>query len=679
MSKNNSIPLKEVSINDLFYEGDNCTYEIPIYQRNYAWERDEISTLISDVNDSYCKDPQQVYYIGTLVAYNKGDNVFEVIDGQQRLTTIYLILRALFKEKVNNKLTYRARAKSDLTLKSIPDFDIDEVDSGIENGYKYACDELDGVATNEFKKYFLNKVHIIRYMVPRDIDLNHYFEIMNSRGEQLEKHEIIKANLMQALKGYPEDQHVFHKIWESCCEMNVYLQQKVDNASRLFSDDLYHFIPEDYDQLKALILDGEKQIGAVDHTMSISSIISYKGYGWEDISDDDDGKDTFQPIIDFPNFLLIVLKLVRLGDSSFSPVDFNLDDKELINEFRIAKLDPDMIRKFAFTLFRTKFLLDNYIVHHAKEEDSFESNPWKLQIWHKDPESKKEMLRNLVSDSGLQPLQDQLVHLLSMFEVSFTARQRKNYLVYCLKYLMDADINNFNASDYAAFLESLAIRYFNGVYMSKEKLSDANKPTPGSFDEVMLCNGKLNDSLVQVGNVDVFNEIYGDGTIPTKGIPLFVFNYTDYRLWKYYDDELRGEALKKDSRDRKLFFESLGCSDFGLDIFRLFYFSRTRRSLEHYYPQNTADGMDGHLNKAQINCFGNFSMIGAEANSSGSDWDPYTKLDHYMKDASKHLNRVSVASLKFWIMMQMCSDEGKWEFEQIQNHQQKMLNLLFGD
>ena len=49
-------------------------------------------------------------------------------------------------------------------------------------------------------KNYQNKVHIIHYQVPKDIDLNHYFEIMNSRGEQLEKHEIEKARLMSVLK-----------------------------------------------------------------------------------------------------------------------------------------------------------------------------------------------------------------------------------------------------------------------------------------------------------------------------------------------------------------------------------------------------------------------------------------------------------------------------------------------
>ncbi|NMQ04220.1 DUF262 domain-containing protein [Candidatus Accumulibacter phosphatis] len=101
-------PLKELSIAEI-YNGDKATYEVPIYQRNYAWEKDEISALIQDVYDSFTSR-KPTYFIGTLVSFHKGDQVYEVIDGQQRLTTINLVLGAL-GILIQNKLTYRARKK----------------------------------------------------------------------------------------------------------------------------------------------------------------------------------------------------------------------------------------------------------------------------------------------------------------------------------------------------------------------------------------------------------------------------------------------------------------------------------------------------------------------------------------------------------------------------------------
>ena len=146
-------------------------------------------------------------------------------------------------------------------------------------------------------------------------------------------------------------------------------------------------------------------------------------------------------------------------------------------------------------------------------------------------------------------------------------------------------------------------------------------------------------------------------------------------MWRTYNKEIQGKNKKETDSERQAFFEKLGCSDFGLAIFEQFYFSRTRRSLEHYYPQAMATGGEEFLDSNQINCFGNYAMIGTEANSSGSNWSPKTKLDHYL-DKSVKINRISVASLKFWVMMQMCKDKGHWEFNEIKNHQHRMLEIL---
>ena len=68
-------------------------------------------------------------------------------------------------------------------------------------------------------------------------------------------------------------------------------------------------------------------------------------------------------------------------------------------------------------------------------------------------------------------------------------------------------------------------------------------------------------------------------------------------------------------------------------------------------------------------------MIGSEANSAGSNQSPKTKLDHYL-DFSGKINQISVASLKFMVMMQMCKDADKREFDEIRKHQEKMVNFL---
>jgi len=614
---NNDLPLQKLSINELFF-GESRTYEIPIYQRNYAWGKDEIETLVQDVYDSFTKNKES-YYIGTLVTFRKDNNLFEVIDGQQRLTTIYLILKTLNK-KLKSKLTYKARTKSDKTLNALPNFkDIEEKeqDKGIVNGFKCALAAIEKVKEKDaFKEYFLNNVHIIHYQVPRDIDLNHYFEVMNSRGEQLEKHEIVKARLMGKL--YSENERmIFNKIWEACSQMSTYVQQNLNlEKKKIFGENYNNFnaVNFGYFELKT------EERTKTQNKYSIAEIA--KGLFASSPQENNEKNDTFQPIIDFPNFLLIVLKITRMLDANDPEPRVTLDDKELLNEFDEAKFDAYKVKTFAFNLLKARFFLDNYIVHHSNEDDIYGNNPWKLQVLTK--KDKETTPENLCS--GDEELQKKLVHLLSMFEVSYSAKQYKNYLFDCLDWLTGDDSKN--VASYADFVENLANEYF---------------------------------------------ESYAEELENSARIPLFVFNYLDYKIWKLYAEQLRG--YKEEHHERKQFFEKLGCSDFGLDIFQKFYFSRTRRSLEHYFPQANA-GQPGQPTDEQINCFGNFAMIGAEANSSGSNWDPKTKIQHYKKDGTGKISKISVASLKFWIMMQMCEDHKKWEREEIQEHQSKMLAIL---
>ena len=679
--------LKECSIKDIYYgnSGTATTYKIPIYQRNYAWERDEIFALIKDIHDSMVID-KPVYYIGTLVTFKRDENVFEVIDGQQRLTTIYIILTAM-GEKLGNRLAYSSRKTSTQTItamskfeknKEVKDSDFgEEYDLSIKNGYNFAKEALKDVNMDKFKEYFLNHVHIIHYRVPKDVDLNHYFEVMNSRGEQLEKHEIVKAKLSALLE--KEDMKKFCQIWEACSDMSFYIQQKLPNMyiqkelpnkKNVFGTDMSNFIPQSFEELYI-------ESNHTDDKMTTKSIAELLNapVKKEIAKGDCDSNDSFQPIIDFPNFLLIVLKITRMQEKGFNPSEFTLDDKELINEFDKVKLTPEFVKQFAYNLLLAKYYLDNYMVHHINGEDKAIENPWKLQYYCKKGKGKSAYMTDLIDYDKSK--QRELVHLLSMFEVAFTAKQRKNYLFYCLLHLF----NDWDEDNYLKFVRNLANKYFFDVYLDANKLNERNQPKPNSFDETIIQNGKLNVGLKDINRN--FNGIYPQGS---SNIPLFVFNYTDYRLWKKYAEELRGNRAKKGSKARIEFFTALGCSDFGLDTFDNFYFSRTRKSLEHYYPQAKA-GEDKPITSEEINCFGNFAMIGSDANSSGSNWNPIDKKNRYLDSKS---NQVSVASLKFRIMLQMCQDnydEGikngikrefgyEWNAEDMQKHQEKMLCII---
>ena len=249
------------------------------------------------------------------------------------------------------------------------------------------------------------------------------------------------------------------------------------------------------------------------------------------------------------------------------------------------------------------------MVHHINGEDRTVENPWKLQYYCKKGKSaytidliNDKMIEDNLIDAKAKSKQRELVHLLSMFEVAFTAKQRKNYLFFCLLHLFE----DWDVEHYLKFVRNLADKYFYDVYLDADKLNETNQPKPNSFDGTIIKDSELNVELEDT-NRD-FNAIYPQGS---SNIPLFVFNYTDYRLWKKYADELRGNRAKKDSKVRNDFFADLGCNDFGLDTFDDFYFSRTRKSLEHYYPQAKA-GENMPITAEEINCFGNFVFLAAK-------------------------------------------------------------------
>lgn len=85
---------KECKIQDILTE--NKKFIIPSYQRPYSWTVDNAEQLIDDIYKSSQSDESE-YFIGSMICINKGQNQYEVVDGQQRLTTLSIIVSELKK------------------------------------------------------------------------------------------------------------------------------------------------------------------------------------------------------------------------------------------------------------------------------------------------------------------------------------------------------------------------------------------------------------------------------------------------------------------------------------------------------------------------------------------------------------------------------------------------------
>ena len=323
-------------------------YVIPRYQRAYAWEDKEIVQLIDDINDSVGD-----YYIGSLVvAKVKGrEERYEVVDGQQRLTTLYLLLHYLVSHdglvgEVGKTLSFDCRPNSNYTLEHLQDLlsdekllvgDEDRLEQSILNGLK-AIDQkfMAGAIDVDAFVERLKMVILYRIEVPEHTDLNRYFEIMNTRGEQLEQHDILKAQLMGYLSNRKE-QEFFSRVWSACSDMTGYVQMHFAKAEReeIFGGGWSYSPSDDWGDYKGCLDMGQR----ADKEFSIKGIVkpSFRVETVDGVQEGDRIPIRFDSIIGFPYFLLHVLRVfLRVEDVSLSEgrgLGSLLDDKRLLADY----------------------------------------------------------------------------------------------------------------------------------------------------------------------------------------------------------------------------------------------------------------------------------------------------------------------------------------------------------
>lgn len=201
--ENNNISIKP--INDLL----KCNFFIPSYQRGYRWTEQQVTDLLNDINEFSPKEiPNSIektwYCLQPIVVKQKDENKWDVIDGQQRLTTIYLILFYLnqrYTEEGRTKLfelEYETRdgsanyLKNELGKKEEDDTNIDYFHISvayrtIKNWFK------ENKVEKSFELKFNDSTKVIWYETSKDEDSIDIFTRINSGKIPLTNAELIKA------------------------------------------------------------------------------------------------------------------------------------------------------------------------------------------------------------------------------------------------------------------------------------------------------------------------------------------------------------------------------------------------------------------------------------------------------------------------------------------------------
>lgn len=640
---------------------DPNQYLVPMYQRNYAWGEGEIHQLIQDVQDyqkkSQSTDSKQTYYIGTLVVYMRDDGSFEIIDGQQRFTTLTLL--AICLKRLSSKpspaiqmdwyqkpnLNFESRPKSSKTIASltqgikVADLKRPDLNSDVVNGFELLEKALLALGENlsSFCQYLFDHVQIARVPVPKDTDLNHYFEVMNSRGEQLEKHEVVKARLLSVFNEIEnkilrdESVYILTRVWDATANMERYVQYGFSPEERhgLFGqDDWGQFIPCDYNGLvehirspKAGELNNEGKVSyPLQHILDVPRESAQS-------TDSMLYPERFNSVINFSNFLLHVLRV-------WSGKDVALDDKQLLEQFEqhiLNTVNPvDQTKSFVFALLKCKFLFDQYIIKREMTEDK-----WSLKRLHFYNPNSQSYLNTFDQDKedGFEDRNRRILMLLSAMHVSNPTSVYKHWLNGALHilYKMQEEIK---FDGYLKGLERMARQFVFGRFLSVNEGAEYYQMIYQDFEYSPISAEHL---AVMAG--------LKYGQIENN----FIFNYLDYLLW----------CKSAESKSP--------------DLVKQFEFS-FRSSVEHFYPQHPIDG-HAVLNDSVLHRFGNLCLISHSKNSILSNYQPTAKREHF----AAAIAQKKIDSLKLYRMIETLEKDQVWGDGQIARHESEMLEMLATD
>lgn len=612
-------------------EADNSIFKsvkycIPLYQRDYAWEEKQIIQLIEDIDDV---NLDENYYIGSLIVACH-DGLYEVVDGQQRLTTLFLLLSYLGLNTGNEEaLFFSCRDKSNYTLRHIKQiladerdkYDVEHLQQNIISGLNIIKENIEKF-TDEHRIAFVEKlknVVIYRIEVPEHTDLNHYFEIMNTRGEQLEQSDVLKARLMSELQGRNKQyQQVFATIWDACRDMSGYVQMHFTPTQRgeLFSWDWAQIPSSKVTNYRNLSQTSASKTGA-----KIAEIIRQDfSVEKEDGCLDDDTRVRFESVIEFPYFLLHALKVYLSLNPKIKHIDGGklidelLDDKKLTSAFERI-LDYGTIdgvplnrskfsRDFMVCLLRTRFLFDKYIIKREYANESSDGE-WSLKSL-------------------------------------FVSGQQKNKKAY------------FKNTRFAAYKqwESTSKWYHpdNLMLQAALRVSYTSPKVMHWITQLLIWLTKNADSLdTEIPYyTDVINEIakrpvrdFLDNKDYSLGVntPHVVLNYLDFLLWK---------------RNRNV--------DFDFEF---------RNSVEHWYPRNPSEGTFARW-EDDVDRFGNLCLIQRNINSRFSNMSPEAKKSTFKEMIEK-------GSLKLRIMSDLTQGANasqQWKESVFAQHEEDMLDIL---
>ena len=629
-------------------------YVIPLYQRSFSWHSEEILQLLQDIYNCANDGTKGNYYIGSIVVLKRHNGEYEVIDGQQRLTILSVIAKLVDKQSIPI-LSYDSRPEvneffntlyNNGNIENLPApslYYLKEAVECIKNAT--IISPQDETSTGElyinlskFVDFFWNKVIVVRTEMPEDTDVAAYFEIMNNRGEQLKKHEIVKSRMMESIKDESgqfdvDKQMRFGRIWDVCSQMDIPVHRLMTPKERIA------FFGENYSVVKfpTITLDDQQEYNPskdINNTTNVIKIcnlkeiinelengISKQNYDEMGNTERDNLEDeiyTYKSIIDFPNFLMHVLRLYQKINSI--PVkEVPLNESELISAYNSLEETKNFNSlEFIKLLLFCRSAFDRFIV--KTQPDSNDQDDGEKWVLISPKVSKKDNNRWHFAQT-FDNETEKVIKALSMLQVTFQTRTYKNWLYETLVWLHETCCTNND-------------RWFS-VY------GDFSSITLDIYIEHIhrYINSYFNKQNYLITSLDFNNPNYVDSYTEGTKTPHFILNFVDYLLW--LQDQRNGEYK-----------------------FKRFSF-KYWNSVEHHLAQNKVPEDCPYVDN-----LGNLCLVNKSTNSRLSDRDVKEKVQVY-GDGNLGPNRQL-------IYRETKKDENTyiWKEKEIQYHYNEIVELL---
>ena len=187
--------LSIVTIKDLI----ELKLAIPEYQRPYSWSVSSTNTLFMDIYEAY-KEGLSEYRLGSVILH-KSNEVYNIVDGQQRITTLSILLYCLGYGELG-LLNERYNSFSENVI--INNFQI----------LKKKVSELK--SKERFKDYLLKNCTLVKIVTNKEQEAFQFFDSQNSRGKELAPHDLLKSYHLREMNNEEENlKNKIISIWEN--------------------------------------------------------------------------------------------------------------------------------------------------------------------------------------------------------------------------------------------------------------------------------------------------------------------------------------------------------------------------------------------------------------------------------------------------------------------------------